>query len=104
MVPIQVCRGVAPVVGEHPFPALNGQGHRADPETLQQLGRQVAGAVVGDADRSVHGDRPPILSDCRGSIPEKPQRKLKKASIFESGCDKIQKKRWRDGHVPYSGS
>ena len=51
---VQLRRGVLPVVGKDPLSALDGQRYGADLEALQQLGRQVAGAVIGDADRSGH--------------------------------------------------
>ena len=92
VVGVQLRRGIAPVIEKDPLPALDGQGHGADMETLQQPGRQVAGAVVGDADRSGHGIFL-LFSYVRGSIPEEPQRRLKKSSIFGSACDKIQIKR-----------
>ena len=58
---VEIRRGVAAVVGENPLPALDGQGHGADSEALQQRRRQVAGAVVCNANGSVHDATPPII-------------------------------------------
>ena len=51
---IEIRRGIAPVVGEGLLAAADGQRHGADLKPLQKLGRQVAGAVICDANRSVH--------------------------------------------------
>ena len=52
---VQLRRGVVSVIREDTPATLDSQGYGADMEALQQLGRQVTGAVVGDADRSGHG-------------------------------------------------
>ena len=74
---VEIRRGVAAVVGENPLPALDGQGYGADAEALQQRRRQVAGAVVCNANGSVHVATPPIIYIITmGSIKGKAQMNL----------------------------
>ena len=58
---VEILGGIVAIIGENTLSGLDGQGYSADLKAFQQCRGQVAGAVIGDANRSGHEAIPPIF-------------------------------------------